>query len=471
MSLLKVSPYISWKGTSTNSIAPSNSCQPINASGPPFKAQPINHWRKQLIPTETSGSRNRRAGVGMPMDKPGGSVYLGNVAENTNCFLNAVDTPAAGLKETIEKYNDTNFTYRAVDCFYDASANKMVRLACNPENNRIRSATTLLSKKYYTDRKSYMRSRCMLYDQKLTANLIQGSPDEYVRHTQNCCAVTAAAAAASCQTIYKPNNAQYAQQGAVDSSTRLTRLKLNTVNKNAASYKDTFGTTAPRYLGMATTPYFLKSKYEPPKCDCNPNPPSCSYLMDTTGLTRLTTLDDEDDVSDNFPVNFDFYFFGTNYGNGENEGIYWSTNSVLGFGPETDDIIWDPDTGLGILLGNADRRNNAFWYSPTLTTTSGANYVRLLYFGQNKFNDGKPNVLQYEMNIIRDVSNSFQYVEIKTAGVGSNQGFWNITDGTTFQNTCGDFQATGPVKCGSYVFRSDLNGENWDFFPNSHVDK
>ena len=267
MSLLKVSPYISWKGLATNSIAPTQSRPIENAAGPAFKARPIKHWRKQLVPTEASGSSNRRAGIGMPMDTPGGSVYLGNVAENTTCLLNA-NAASGGLKEAIEKYNNTNFTYRAADCFYDTSANKMVRLACNPENNRIRPATTLLSKKYYTDRKSYMRSRCMLYDQKLTANPIQGSSDEYVRHTQNCCAA-AAAAAAACQTIYKPNNAQYAQQGAVDSSARLTRLKLNTVNKNAASYKDTFGTTAPRYLGMATTPYFLKSKYEPPKCNCN----------------------------------------------------------------------------------------------------------------------------------------------------------------------------------------------------------
>jgi hypothetical protein len=58
------------------------------------------------------------------------------------------------------------------------------------------------------------------------------------------------------------NNAQYGKQGAVDSSDRITRLKLNTVNKNAASYKAVFGTSASRYLGMASTPYFTKSKYQ-----------------------------------------------------------------------------------------------------------------------------------------------------------------------------------------------------------------
>ena len=254
MALLNVSPYISWKGTSTNSVAPSNSRPDLNASGPAFKAQPINHWRKQLIPNANSGSNNRRAGVGMPMDTPGGSVYLGNVAANTSCLLNAADVSAAGLKENIEKDNTT--------CF---SKTNCIR----------RPGTTILSKTYYTDRKSYMRSRCFLYDQKLTTNPVptityldnagellhptDSAAGPQVRQTQNCCPDTVSA---SCRTIYKPNNTQYSQQGAVDSSDRIARLKLNTVNKNAASYKDTFGSAASRYLGMASTPYFLKSKYQ-----------------------------------------------------------------------------------------------------------------------------------------------------------------------------------------------------------------
>ena len=43
----------------------------------------------------------------------------------------------------------------------------------------------------------------------------------------------------------------FSQQGAVDSSSRLERLKLNTINKNAASFKTTFGTTAPKYMGRS----------------------------------------------------------------------------------------------------------------------------------------------------------------------------------------------------------------------------
>jgi len=37
-------------------------------------------------------------------------------------------------------------------------------------------------------------------------------------------------------TVYKPNNPQYAQQGAVDSSTRILKLNVTTIEKNAASY-------------------------------------------------------------------------------------------------------------------------------------------------------------------------------------------------------------------------------------------
>jgi len=262
MALLPISPYISWKGLSTNSAVPSNSRPDLNASGPQFKAQPINHWRKQLIPNANSGGRTRRAGIGMPMDTPGGSVYLGNVSANTNCLLNNT-ADATGIKENIVKVNDTSFTKNDNGCLSNT---------CNPEKNRINSATTIVSKTYYKDSRAYLRARNQLYDQKLTAlpvstityldesnNLLYptDSPNgPQVRQTENCPTGT------TCQTIYKPNNTQYSQQGAVDSSSRIARLKLNTINKNAASYKEVFGTTASKYTGASSTPYFLKSKYQ-----------------------------------------------------------------------------------------------------------------------------------------------------------------------------------------------------------------
>ena len=157
------------------------------------------------------------------------------------------------------------------------------RTIINYKNSRVTNIyRTILNKNYYTDMKSYLRARNNLYEQKLTALPVasityldsnnkllhptDATDGPQVRKTQNCDTYCSSPTYAS--TIYKPNNSTFSQQGAVDSSSRIARLKLNTINKNAASFKTTFGTTAPKYMGTSETPYFTKSKYQvcvPPK--------------------------------------------------------------------------------------------------------------------------------------------------------------------------------------------------------------
>ena len=43
------------------------------------------------------------------------------------------------------------------------------------------------------------------------------------------------------KTIYKPNNKKFSKQGSVESSTRLLRLKNDTINQNGASFRSAFG--------------------------------------------------------------------------------------------------------------------------------------------------------------------------------------------------------------------------------------
>ena len=68
--------------------------------------------------------------------------------------------------------------------------------------------------------------------------------------------------------VYKPNNYQYAQQGAVMSSVRNLKLNVTTIEKNL----DTFNynsagrrqSSADQYLGTSTTiPFILKNKAPP----------------------------------------------------------------------------------------------------------------------------------------------------------------------------------------------------------------
>jgi hypothetical protein len=306
----------SWKGKSTNSAVP-NYSRPLDgsepyANGPDFGARPIKHWRKQL--NTAHNSSRARAGIGMPMDLPGGSVYLGNSETNTDCITcntNEDGYETTGLKENIMKTNDTNFTTTPEDTLYDCTNNKLVCVACNPENNIIRRATTILSKKYYTDTKGYLQSRCISFNQKQSTNPVPGvkyfndqheplyptdaSNGPQVRATQNCFTncntCTGCTSCNTCNeggtdcnnfsacanyqsinkcsttpsiTIYKPNNTQFAVQGAVSSSARIDRLKFNTITKNGASFYTAWGSAganAGRYQGTQEGPYFLKSKY------------------------------------------------------------------------------------------------------------------------------------------------------------------------------------------------------------------
>jgi hypothetical protein len=299
-------------------------------NGPAFKARPIKHWRKQLDPRKGSGLG--RAGVGMPMDVPGGKVHLANkgmrtvtiMGRNSECAaikLQEIECEcknAKRLKDNILRdgqYNHGNFEKSspnfkflnrgACSCAvdwdespdgrsqpYDHDDPHVVCVACNPEANIIKPASTIVKKKYYTDSRAYLKSRCKTYDQNLSGIRARGvnyfGPNgEYlypsdarngsqVRMGPDCnmkccqqppgvCNRNMCCPPDYCHSrlIYKPNNAQFGVQGAVSSSSRLERLKYNTITKNGASFKTAFGSegaNAGKYHGTSTAPYFLKSK-------------------------------------------------------------------------------------------------------------------------------------------------------------------------------------------------------------------
>jgi hypothetical protein len=61
---------------------------------------------------------------------------------------------------------------------------------------------------------------------------------------------------------YKPNNYQFAQQGGVSSSSRITRLKYNTITNNTANFQTAYGQAAANALayGVSDQVYTIKDK-------------------------------------------------------------------------------------------------------------------------------------------------------------------------------------------------------------------
>lgn len=230
-----------------------------------------------------------------------------------------------------------------------------------------------------------------------------------------------------------------------------------------------------------------------------PSSPSCASLvsgnvsanMNTSGMTALIftglTFPNDDGYAYLPFTGMDFYFFGTNYGNSDgttpSTSIYMCTNYAFGFGQGFFNFNNWPANQPAILFDFFDSANFASYVSPPQNgIISGVKYVRIVATGtdyvSNSIND--PTVKKaYEIYYVRD--NCFQYMQFNCSvedAVGFDRSQYvsvsNITNGTTFQNTFGAFGANpsnteGPQAGNSYVIKSDLNGNNWEFFQNTHL--
>ena len=255
-------------------------------------ARPLKHYRKQLDKNVISNNgkifnSGHSASSVTQVNIPGGTVYR-------DSDLNCVNGEQSEYI-TSEKFNYVNQnvnqnkkiqnngsikigdSYEIQTGIYETKC-----LGCNPETKVIKRAVTKLSKSYYTDTKAYLKSRCLTYDQKNSVN--KRNDVKYVNEDgvalyptdspngpqtflpNNCpkshggkCVVT---------NIYKPNNAQFSQQGAVSSSLRTLAKTVNTITVNGASFRNAFGAQAAnagKYQGsIGAPPYFVKSNYQKP---------------------------------------------------------------------------------------------------------------------------------------------------------------------------------------------------------------
>jgi len=261
---------INWKGLTNNSAVPSwtRADEDIDGdNGPAFKARPLKIWRKQLNGRNSQG----KSAVGMPMDTPGGSVNLGNgkVCDENNNRIGLVEEINHGIQ-----IRDPNPS----DKFFDTDSNKPACVACNPENHVIKTASTIVDKKYYTDSRAYLQSRGRTYQQNQGTGVkvdgvsyfdangkpLHPSNDNAIGSTNyNKTFGDQLDCSKKNTLIYKPSNHKFSTQGAVSSGSRLLRLKVDTINTSATSYASAYGLAAQnagRYSSNSNAIYFLKSK-------------------------------------------------------------------------------------------------------------------------------------------------------------------------------------------------------------------
>lgn len=238
-----------------------------------FRARPIKHWRKQLITNKNEGTKERNV---IYNDKPGSSILSQyECCSGEDNSFNIISNINASKNNNFNVSGSYTVTSDDINNGWNGPVGK--RICCNRVANRIKPATTVINKKYCTEYKMYLRKRNKSFERH---NQTSKYPNvEYLTATGEIIWPSDATLNSSmklmsnCEvncykpTIYKPNNYNYSTQGAVSSSTRLLRLKQNTVNSNGSSFRTAFGAQAAnagKYTGSMTAPYFIKSKMYTP---------------------------------------------------------------------------------------------------------------------------------------------------------------------------------------------------------------
>ena len=274
--------YVSWKGTglsktpvgvTAGSVRPLTNKDYGNVFPAAFgKPRPIKHSRKgslpsvmlsdslsteQTIEAERNMNRDVKSGtngylVSQMITNPGGFI----VKQNTL----STDKPNCGGVCVSANYQP-NVTYLTQNP--NAETQSKI-LCCNEEKKarrRVLPANTNLPKKYNTSHLQYLENKCKTFQQNEfnfvkesygNPNAKPGAPDADNYYVPNCYCPTT-----DCGRVYyKPNNYQFAQQGAVSSSALNLRLNKNTIDTNRSSlneneiiYKNKSESCKPQYAG------------------------------------------------------------------------------------------------------------------------------------------------------------------------------------------------------------------------------
>lgn len=212
-----------WKGDETktqglvvrNAIIPTNS-RPFTHDDPftvrPFgKANPLKHWRKQLMPYYPTKSSKQ-----VSLDRinaPSGAIL--STQDSPNCSSSNVQL----LKENIIILNS---------CTGTCDGNRCV----GGSHNIRRSASTNIKKNYYRNYSKYLQSKCRTYEtnthlgEKNDNNTYKGSK------CQRC---------PNKEIVYKPSNSAFMQQGSVSSSANTLRKRNNAITNNSSSLRTAYG--------------------------------------------------------------------------------------------------------------------------------------------------------------------------------------------------------------------------------------
>jgi hypothetical protein len=237
----KEQPYISWKGSGINSNTSGITARNIrpltnndNTNSTPQKfglPRPIKHYRKGYYTTAeryVATSRGENL-IKQLLDTPGSVTF--------QSYNNTICKSCKGLVVI----NNWEPIHNLSEKPTPETQTPPPGFCCNQQRNslkRVRSANTIIKQNYYNTHEKYLLNRSQLFNQNQfnylntgDAETKPGAPKSF-NNTYTGNIILKNKFCNKATVIYKPNNYNFSQQGAVSSSDRILRLNLETINKN-----------------------------------------------------------------------------------------------------------------------------------------------------------------------------------------------------------------------------------------------
>ena len=250
--------YKSWKGTgafsnpvgiTSGNIRPLRNKDPTNSAPQKFGLpRPIQHYRKGIvvntIHSNTNKSRLVKSStgggslIGQMIDIPGGYTIKENAATETSniATLDQDCKLCQGIGIIDDWQPTTNLTEKP------QAETQTHQFCCNEERNaivRVLPMSSNITKNanlpniYYTNLQQYRNNRCQTYPQKAfdfqsVENAEENTYNSMCQPANGACKLA----------VYKTSNPQFAQQGAVKSSTRTFKRATTAIQTRIALYND-----------------------------------------------------------------------------------------------------------------------------------------------------------------------------------------------------------------------------------------
>jgi hypothetical protein len=268
--------YYSWKGKTFSQITTSLqknagtigilSVTTKDANVNLFNSRPLKIYRRELA-TQTTIPCSRNSVTIDELNMPNG--YIVNPKNNSG-LVNTLD-----INLTTNQYEraDPKCNTLATCMSQQANARRRVRSSgmIRKDYDPLQSGSTVAKLKYYTNTSQYLNSRNMTYQQNQTIHVKSGDINSVPGTPSSASNVYSTNSVNSCvQNIYyKPSNPQFAEQGAVSSSSRILRKKFDTITTVGSSFSKPYGMGLANALsyGVPYSGFNLKDKIGyPQKC-------------------------------------------------------------------------------------------------------------------------------------------------------------------------------------------------------------